>query len=97
MPQTTEGELLPLASVHDLREAQREALLIGVDQAAIRFLLLESGGGQWQPVEPGSFRFEGQQDRVLVWNHPDPVRAAQAHRALASELVAIALDDTHAT
>jgi hypothetical protein len=68
------SDLLPLASVYDLREQQRAALMDGVNTRLIRFLLLEHAGGNWQAVEPGSFRFEGVQDEpsfasvVPVWS-----------------------------
>lgn len=86
--------LPPLSSVHDFREDQRVALLEGVNLDGVGFILLESSGGQWQPVEPGSMRLETRQDRVLAWTHPDATRAARHHRALASELVAIAMEES---
>jgi hypothetical protein len=83
-------ELLPLASVHDLREAQRVAMLGTVDRLdRISRVLLESAGGHWLPVQAGTFRFEGQQDRVVAWESPD----GWPYKALASELVAIALGE----
>jgi hypothetical protein len=63
----------------------RPVLLLRVALDDVRYLKLASSGDAWEPVLDGiDFTEAG---RVITWQHTD----GRPHRALASELVAIAL------